>query len=129
MSFEHDAIIKAQYQQLGTDRARAVADLEAGRTDEDQYLTMDAADRILMADQKLAALDKIATNFVAAQQQPAGNRYGLSQDEMEIAHGIAGNDASMSLEQREALYSRNKQRLNHMRATGQYRDDQGSVRR
>jgi hypothetical protein len=129
MAFEHDAIIRAQYQQLVEDRARAVADLESGRISEDQYTTMEAANRILEADQKRAALDNIANNYIASQQQPQSNRYGLSRDEVEIAHGIAGNDPHMSLEQRELVYAQNKQKLRMMRQSGEYRDDNGRVTR
>jgi hypothetical protein len=35
----------------------------------------------------------------------------------------------MTNEQREELYARNKQKYQQARATGAYRDDQGTVRR
>ena len=129
MAYEHSAIIKAQYQQLAEDRARAVADLESGRIGEDGWSTMDAGNRILEADMKLAALDNIANTYVASQQQPQGHRYGLSRDEVEIAAGIAGNDPHLTQDQRELVYAQNKQKLRNMRASGAYRDDQGTVRR
>ena len=130
MAFEHRAVIEAQYQKLAIDRAQAVADYEAGRMAEDDYATMSAADRIVEADQKRLAVDRIASNFISQQQQQSqGSRYGLSADEVSIARGIAGNDPQMSDDERERLYAQNKERLRYMRATGQYRDDQGSVRR
>jgi hypothetical protein len=130
MAYEHESVIKAQYQQLTADRAAAVAEYEAQRIAEDQYGTMSAADRILEADAKLAALNRIADTYVAGQQsaQPQ-NRYGLSKDEQEVAHGLASGDRTMTNDQREQTYAENKQKLRHMRATGQYRDDQGLVRR
>ena len=57
---------------------------------------------------------------------PPGNKYRLSQDEMDIAHGSFGN---LPKEEREKIYFENKQRYQHARATGAYRDDQGTVRR
>ncbi|MEH2547132.1 hypothetical protein V1283_003777 [Bradyrhizobium sp. AZCC 2262] len=126
MAYEHRAVIEAQYQRLAADRAEAVARYESGRICEDEYETMNAANTILEMDQKRAALDRIAQNFVISQQQPRGNRYGLNEDEISIANGIAGSDQSITNEQRQQAYAANKERLRHMRATGQYRDDQGS---
>ena len=125
MPFDHNQVLQAQFQQLASERARAYADYENGRLAEDEYSTMNAANLIVEADAKLAALNNIANNYVAAQQQPQGNRYGLNPDEVQIAHGIAGHDPHITLEQRELVYAQNKQKLQHMRATGQYRDDQG----
>jgi predicted RecB family nuclease len=125
MAYEHKSVIEAQYQRLNADRAEAVARYESGRISEDEYTTMDAANAILDLDQKRAALDRIAQNFVAGQQQPRGNQFGLSQDEVEIANGIAGSDKTINNEQRQQAYAANRDRLRHMRATGQYRDQQG----
>jgi hypothetical protein len=126
MAYEHEAVIKAQYQQLANDRAQAAAEYEAARIAEDGSSTMFAADRILEVDQKRAALDRIANNYVASQQQPAGNQFGLNRDEMDIANGIASGDQTITNEQRQRAYAQNKERLRYMRATGQYRDNQGS---
>jgi hypothetical protein len=126
MAYEHEAVIKAQYQQLANDRAQAAAEYEAARIAEDGSSTMFAADRILEVDQKRAALDRIANNYVASQQKPQGNQFGLNQDEMDIANGIASGDQTITNEQRQRAYAQNKERLRYMRATGQYRDDQGS---
>jgi hypothetical protein len=128
MAYEHESIIRAQYQQLAEERARAYADLEAGRVSEDQYTTMDAGNRILEADMKRAALDNIAHKYVSSQQQPRGNQFGLNQDEVDIANGIAGGDQTITNEQRQRAYAQNKERLRYMRATGAYRDDQGTTR-
>jgi hypothetical protein len=54
-------------------------------------------------------------------------RSPLSDDERDIAHSHP--DPKMSNEAKEALYLHNKQRYQHARATGAYRDDQGTVRR
>ncbi len=66
-----------------------------------------------------------------AQQMPRANasRYGLSPDEVAIARGISGSDRNLSNDDRERMYAEQKARYQHMRATGEYRDDQGQVRR
>ena len=115
MAYDHRSVIEAQYVQLNADRAAAVAAYEAGRVAEDQYETMSAADRVLEADQKLMALNRIADTFVASQQQQA-NRFGLNRDELEVAK-VSG----ISDEQ----YARNKQRMQRMKAEGYW--DQGRV--
>lgn len=129
MAFEHQAVISAQYEQLSNERAQAVAEYEHGRINEDRYAVMAAADRIVEADARRAALDNIARAFVSQQQQPRGNQFGLNQDEVVIAHGIGGGDPSLTDQERERVYAYNRDKLRHMRATGAYRDDQGSVRR
>jgi hypothetical protein len=130
MAYDHESVIKAQYVQLQADRAAAVAQYEADRIAEDQYGTMSAADRILEADSKLAALDRVATNYIAGQQrgQPQ-NRYGLNADEVQIARGIGGSDPKLSNDERERIYAENRGKYQRMRASGEYRDDQGTVRR
>jgi hypothetical protein len=126
MSFEHKAVIQAQYERLQADRAEAVARYESGRISENEYETMDAANAILELDQKAAALDRIAQKFVVGQQQPRGNQFGLNDDEVTIANGTASADKTISNEERQRAYAFNKERLRTMRANGTYRDDQGS---
>lgn len=128
MAYDHEAVIKAQYQQLANDRAQAVAEYESGRINEDGSSVMYAADRILEVDQKRQALDNIARNYVASQQQPQGNQFGLSRDEQDIAHGIGSGDPNLTNQERERAYAHNKEKLRYLRATGQYRDDQGTSR-
>jgi hypothetical protein len=126
MAYEHKSVIEAQYQRLHADRAEALAQYESARISEDEYSTMTAANAILDLDQKRAALDRIAQNFVAGQQQPAGNKWGLNDDEVTIANGTASGDRTINNEQRQQAYAYNKDRLRQMRANGTYRDDQGS---
>lgn len=85
-----------------------------------------AADRILQLDALRMALAARANQYVARQQVPPGNKYRLNQDEMEVAHGSFGD---LPKEERERIYAENKARYQHARATGQYRDDWGTVRR
>jgi hypothetical protein len=130
MAYDHKSVIEAQYQQLTADRAAAVAEYEAQRIAEDQYGTMSAADRILEADSKLAALNRIADTYIAGQQraQPQ-NKYGLNAEEQEVAHGLASGDRTMTNDQREQVYAQNRAKYQQMRRDGTYRDDQGTVRR
>jgi len=60
---------------------------------------------------------------------PGASRFGLSEDEVKIAHGISGSDPRLSNETREQIYAANKRKLAQARADGSYRDDQASVRR
>lgn len=64
------------------------------------------------------------------------NRYGLSADEVQIAKDMASNDRELSamrpdaaLERRMQIYAEQKAKYQQMRQTGEYRDDQGTVRR
>jgi hypothetical protein len=125
MAYNHDDVIRAQAEQLAAARADALGLYEAARIREDADGVMDAANRIIETDARLAALGQIANQFVASQQRPQGNKYGLSRDQIEIAEGIASNDRTLSADDRQRIYAQNRNRLQHMRATGQYRDDQG----
>ena len=130
MAFDNSAIIKAQYQQLQADRAQAYADLEAQRHAENEWGTMSAANAILEADAKLQALDRVANTYVAGQQrQQSANKYGLNADEIAIARGNGSGDPRLTNDDRERIYAENRQKLQRMRATGEYRDDQGRVSR
>ena len=129
MAYEYESIIKAQYETIAQQRAQASADLEAARLAEDSYNVMDSANRIVDADMRRAQVDQIANQYVASQQRPRGNQFGLSDDEVSIARGISGGDSSLTNTDRERIYAENRNKLRHMRATGEYRDDQGSVRR
>jgi len=130
MAYDHESVIKAQYVQLQADRAAAVAQYEADRIAEDQYGTMSSANAILEADSKLAALNRIADTYVAGQQraQPQ-NRYGLNEDEVTVARGLAKGDPKLSNDDRERIYAEQRARYQQARRDGTYRDDQGVVRR
>jgi len=126
MAYSYEDILKSQYEQKAADRALALADLEAARLSEDPNGTMDAANRILEVDKSVTALNTIANQYVRQQQQPQGNRWNLSSEEMDVAK--ASHSAGTE-EERIEEYARNKQRYRQARADGSYRDDQGSVRR
>ncbi|WP_027578541.1 hypothetical protein [Bradyrhizobium sp. Ai1a-2] len=56
------------------------------------------------------------------------NQYGLTAEEQDIAHS-SFSDPRMTKDDMEKLYAHNKQRYWHMRQTGQYSVDQGSLKR
>ena len=127
MAYSYEDIIRSQYEQKATEKAQALADLEAARVAENAIDTMAAADRIVEIDKSVSAIDRIAHQYVASQQaQPQGNRWNLSNEEMEVAKA---SHSAGTAEERIEEYARNKQRYRQARASGAYRDDQGTVRR
>jgi hypothetical protein len=142
MPYDHDQVVQAQFQQLAAARAKALGDYESARIADDGEGTMDAADRILEADARLHALDRVAQNLARGQQpQPIAGaenlsredeglcrKYGLSPHGLAIAKGWTSNSRLPDTEKIET-YLRNTQRYNQARADGSYRDDQGVVKR
>jgi hypothetical protein len=117
MPFEHDQVIRAQFDRLAAERARVYGEYEAGRLNEDADTTMYAADKITEIDAKIGALNQIVSNFVAGQQRAApANKYGLNKDELDVAK-ISG----ISDEQ----YARNKSKMESMKQQGYW--SQGRV--
>lgn len=130
MAYSYEEIMQAQAERLQAEHTQASAELESARLYSDPDGVNAAADRILQIDNSMDALRVRAQRYYSAQQsQPQGNKYGLSPDEIEIARGVASGDRRMSNDERERLYAENKSRYQRMRATGEYRDDQGTVRR
>jgi hypothetical protein len=127
MAYSYEDIIRSQYEAKAAERAQALADLEAARLNENPTDTMAAADRIVEIDKSVGALDRIANQFVASQQaQPQGNRWNLSNEEVEVAKA---SHSAGTPDERIEEYARNKQRYRQMRQSGAYRDDQGTVSR
>jgi hypothetical protein len=87
MAYKHEDVMRAQHEVLTMQRAQNLARYEAARLAEDDAETMDAADRIIEAEHKLAALNRIASNYTAEQQQQAGqqqrSRFGLTPEEQD----------------------------------------------
>ena len=114
----NDYDLAMQEEGLNIQRAEANGDTLAART----------------ASQNLAALRVQRSEYVsmsnqhAASMRPArgASRYGLSPIEVEIAHN---SHSGGSKEDREKSYAENRDRLRRMRASGEYSDSQGSVRR
>lgn len=120
MSYSYEEIMSAQAQSLGTERAAAVAELEAARLEGDAYRVNAASDRILTADSKLSQLNTLATQHIARQQyaqnQPQPNKYGLNEEEQEMARLSM---SWLSPAEAERKYAENKNRMNTMKANGQ----------
>ncbi len=130
MAFKHEDVIQAHWDNLVAEKAMADRDYEAARQNEDASGVMDAGNRLLDANRKLRELDDIAANFVRSQQRPQqSNKYGLSEDEIAIARGLASGDKTLSNDDRDRIYSENRQRYRQARRDGSYRDDQGRVTR
>ena len=141
MAFDHKDVIQAQYQQIASDRAAAVGTYESARINEDTDATMFAANAIIEADARLAALNRIANNLVASNRQAplAGEdemsrndallarKYGLTGTQLSVAKGWT-SDANLKDEDKVRTYIENANRYHGMRASGQYRDDQGGRR-
>jgi len=128
--YEHRDVVLAQHNKLLAERARVVGENEEARLGEYPDAVMYAADKLTEIDAKIGALNQIANNLVASQQQAQPqNKYGLNKDEQEIARGLASGDRSISDEDRQRVYAEQKAKYQRMRATGQYRDDQGSMKR
>jgi hypothetical protein len=141
MPFDHDEVVKAQFQQLAAARAKALGDYESARISDDGEATMQAADAILEADARLNALDRVARNL-HRERQPApmageddlshrdvalARKYGLSASEIGIAKGWTSTPG-LTDEQKTAHYVEQRQRYQQARRDGTYRDDQGVQR-
>lgn len=129
MAFDYAAIMQAQDDRISADQMRATAEFEAARLGEDPEAVMAASQRILELDAQRAALMQRAQQFMASQQNARSepsNKWGLTDEEVEVAKA---SHSAGTTEQRIEEYARNKQRYQSMRASGQYRDDQGTVRR
>jgi hypothetical protein len=142
MAYSHRDVIAAQAESLAVQRARALNDYEAARLSEDNDGTMAAADQIVEIDARAAALSRIANNLAAGSRAAplAGEdemsrgdallarKYGITAQQLGIAKGWTA-DSRMSDEQKVTTYIENTNRYRQARASGQYRDDQGTVRR
>jgi hypothetical protein len=123
MAYEYRDIINAQFQNIDAAQAQAAADLESARHAEDADRVNEAANVILQLDLQRNALRERAQGYNAAQQSAPQNRYGLSQEEREIAHASFTDRKDMppmSLEDRERAYAVSKNKYRSMLANGSY---------
>jgi hypothetical protein len=142
MAFTYEDTLKDQWQILEAERAEALAEYERARTSEDALGVREAGRAILRIDNEKAALAQVANRLVARQQPPPpvgaddlsrrdvdlASRYGLSAQEVAIAKGWTSSP-SLSDEDRVKTYIEQRQKYRQQRASGEYRDDQGVVRR
>jgi hypothetical protein len=107
----------------------AVADFHLAQSSGDTDLAAEAAVRMASVEATAREFHSLASRAAAPQGGAAAiDRYGLNETEREVAKSWT-NDANISEDQRLRTYAEQKQRYQHQRATGQYRDDQGTVRR
>jgi hypothetical protein len=117
MAYDYKTIIESNYEALRGDLARASGQLEQARLSEDADTTMASSREILEIRKSLRELDAIASDYTSQQQQqPRGNKFGLSPDEQDVAK-ISG----ISQEQ----YAANRQRMRVMKDQGYW--SQGRV--
>jgi hypothetical protein len=121
MPYEYDDIVKTQFQQLAAKRAQALAELEAGNANDDPQAIMDAGERVLEFDNKMRMLGRYQAQSQAQAARPAPNKYGLNDEEIDIARRSIV-DSRVSDDEKQKVYSENKAKLRQMRATGQYSD-------
>jgi hypothetical protein len=142
MAYTYQQILAAQYEVAQAENASASAALEDARLREDPSDVQAAVDRLVSNNMVIQQLNQAAVQMQQPQQQPAAGfgddvradhvelaqRYGLSPQQI----GIAVNwtqDPNISDEVKVKRYCENVNKLSRMRATGQYRDDQGTLKR
>jgi hypothetical protein len=130
MVFTHQQIIEDKYLRHAAEVAEASAEYEKARLLDDAYQVQSATDRLTDLKQQRMAMDALVHEHQAQQQhaQPQ-NKYGLNADQVIIANGIGSGDRTLTNDDRQRIYSENRAKLQRQRATGEYRDDQGTVRR
>jgi hypothetical protein len=139
MAFKDEEVIRAQHEILTQQRAHQLARYHAAKLVEDGSETIDAANRIMEADDALARLDRAVQTYVVGQQQQAGqqqrSRFGLTPAEQEIARlgpdmhkdyrDADGAPRYLSDDLKEEIYVRQRDKLRAMKASGAYSDQKG----
>jgi hypothetical protein len=143
LAYTYQQILAAQYEVAQAENASASAALEDARLREDPSDVQAAVDRLVSNNMVIQQLNQAAATMQQQQApQPAAGfgddvradhvelaqRYGLSPQQI----GIAVNwttDPNISDEVKVKRYVENTHKLSRMRASGQYRDDQGTVKR
>jgi hypothetical protein len=142
VAYSYSQILAAQWEVAQAENASANAALEDARLREDPHDVQAAVDRLIANNNVVQQLNQAAVALQQPQQQaPAGFGDDVREDHVELAQryglspqqiGIAVNwttDPNMSDEVKVKRYCENVNKLSRMRATGQYRDDQGTVKR
>jgi hypothetical protein len=136
MAWDYRDIMLHQEERLKAERQEALGMLEAARVSEDLATVNAASDVILRVDRDYSQLQRYANNYAAQvqrqQQAQANNRHGFSNTEVDVALNSFQDRPDLprlTRDQKLDLYAANKQRYWQMRNSGQYRDDQGTVRR
>ena len=138
MAYTYQQIVDQEWQNLQNEEQHAAAALEKARIEEDDAEIDAAKNRIYWVDQKKSSLVARVQQTHPQQngQQVTGRnvnigdkdnpRYvALSDEEISVAKLMNPSDTKLSDGDRLRLYGANKQKLAHMRATGQYTDRAG----
>jgi hypothetical protein len=89
--------------------------------DGDQYEQTAAAMEMAAIDvQREKFHNKAVQHANSLQAQQPSNEFGLNDDQIEVAHGIAGNDRTLSNRDRERIYAQQVHRHRDLVASGQY---------
>ena len=141
MAWTHADILTSKFNDLQVERAEITAEYERARLVEDGEALNAALDRYATNDAQLRTLNDAAMSMQRQPQPAAGFGDDVREDHVELAQryglspqqiGIAVNwttDPNMSDEVKVKRYCENVNKLSRMRQTGQYRDDQGTVKR
>jgi hypothetical protein len=142
LAYDYRDIILDKHERLQVQRQQTLLELEIARQREDADGTRYAADQIIAIDGDIDRLNRVANAYVN-QQQPSA--YGFDNDtprkhvELAQRHGVSPDrigialnwttDPTMTDDEKVKTYMENTRRYEHDRATGRYRDDQGTVKR
>jgi hypothetical protein len=135
MAWSYDQTIAAAWQENEIEYKRALAEIDAAHVAEDWPGLQYATNRLQSAEQQAAWLSQKANNLHQQQQRAQAqprNRHNFSNTEVDIALNSFQDRPDLprlTRDQKLDLYQANKQRYWQMRNSGQYRDDQGTVRR
>lgn len=133
MAWTYADTIAAKWQQNEVEQKRAVAEIDAAHVNEDWGSLELATDRLRHAENEARWLSQKANALHQMQHQAAPrNKHGFSNTEVDIALNSFQDRPDLphlTRDQKLDLYAANKQRYWQMRNSGQYRDDQGTVRR
>jgi hypothetical protein len=113
---------------LTTSYQSALSDYHMSESMNDADGMADAAVRIAGLEATYNQFQSLAHRTANPQAAVPVNRYGLNAEEQEVARNFTG-DNRLSDDEKQRIYSEQKAKYRHQRATGQYRHDPGTVRR
>ena len=135
MAWTYEESLAASYQANQIEQRRALTELDAAHQCEDWAGLEHAKARLREAEGEERWLREKAQNLQRQQQAAQAaprNKHGFSNTEVDVALNSFQDRPDLprlTREQKLDLYQANKQKYWAMRNSGQYRDDQGTVRR
>jgi hypothetical protein len=132
MAYRYEDLMLAKGERIQAEKAAALADLEASRLREDAEGCDYAQSQILRLDSDYEKLCGYANRYMAQnQQRQPTNRFHLSETEREVAEASLPDRPDMpklTADQKHEIYYRNRDRLNRMKASGEYSTTQGMAK-